>query len=106
MVLRCADIERSRQFYEALGLRLSPEQHGTGAKHYSCDVGGTVLELYPLSGSGTPGLRFGLIVSALDRIVDSLRSSGAAVAQDSPTSATVVDPDGHQIALEQERVAG
>jgi len=59
VVLRCADLERSRGFYEALGLRLSAEQHGKGPKHYASNVGGVVLELYPLAGNLTSGLRLG-----------------------------------------------
>lgn len=107
VVLRCADLERSRQFYEALGLYLSAEQHGKGSKHYSSDLGGVVLELYPLAGRATSGLRLGLVVSDLDRVIESLRSWGAEVATTaSPVTATVADPDGHQIALEQEHAAG
>jgi lactoylglutathione lyase len=87
VVLRCADIERSRVFYEALGFQLVAEQHGTGAKHYACDVGGVTLELYPSAGKSTSGLRLGLVVSDL--------AAGQAV--------TVTDPDGHQIAFELER---
>jgi lactoylglutathione lyase len=106
IVLRCADLERSRQFYEALGLRLSVEQHGTGSRHYSCDVGGIVLELYPLAGKATSGARVGLVVSDLDRVIQAVRSFGAEVATGSSGSAMVVDPDGHQIALEMKRPAG
>jgi catechol 2,3-dioxygenase-like lactoylglutathione lyase family enzyme len=35
VVLRCADLERSRAFYEALGLTVVPEQHGAGPAHFS-----------------------------------------------------------------------
>jgi len=104
VVLRCADLERSREFYESLGLQLVPEQHGTGSKHYSCDVGGVTLELYPLTGKSTSGLRLGLVVPDLDRVTESLRSHGMTVTtNESTASATVTDPDGHQLSLEQER---
>lgn len=106
LVLRCADLERSRRFYEALGLDLSAEQHGKGSKHYSADIGGVVLELYPLAGKPTSGLRLGLVVSDFERVIGALRSLGATVDTTvSPTSAMVTDPDGHQIALEHEGVA-
>jgi catechol 2,3-dioxygenase-like lactoylglutathione lyase family enzyme len=65
IVLRCADVERAREFYEALGLALVAEQHGDGPRHYSTTVGRTVLELYPRRGSETRGLRLGLSVSDL-----------------------------------------
>ena len=106
VVLRCADLERSRQFYETLGLQLIPEQHGKGLKHYSCDLRGVTLELYPLADRSTSGLRLGLVVSDLDRVMASLRSKAIAVAlrsSEGTASATVMDPDGHQIELEQDR---
>ena len=109
VVLRCADLERSRQFYETLGLNLIPEQHGRGLKHYSCDLSGVTLELYPLADRPTSGLRLGLVVPDLDSVTASLRSKGTAVTtrtSDGTASATVTDPDGHQIELEQERRAG
>ena len=57
IVVRCADIERSREFYNALGLALVREQHGNGTVHYASDLGGAVLELYPSIGQPTAGLR-------------------------------------------------
>jgi lactoylglutathione lyase len=109
IVFRCADLERSRQFYETLGLQLTLEQHGNGLKHYSCDLGGVTLELYPLAARSTSGLRLGLVVSDLGRVMTSLRSKAMAVtmrSSEGTASATVTDPDGHQIELEQERPAG
>ena len=108
VVLRCADLERSRQFYESIGLRLVAEQHGAGAKHYSCDVSGVILELYPFAGKSTSGLRLGLVVPDLQRVVEALRSNGTAVSTSEPdgaAAANVADPDGHQISLEEERRA-
>jgi len=100
VVLRCADLERSRRFYESIGLQLVAEQHGKGAQHYSAEIGGVVLELYPLSGRPTSGLRLGLVVSDLAGVIESVKALGMTVSR-ADASATVVDPDGHQIALEQ-----
>jgi catechol 2,3-dioxygenase-like lactoylglutathione lyase family enzyme len=104
VVLRCADLERSREFYESLGLRLVPEQHGAGSKHYSCDLGGVTLELYPFTGKSTSGLRLGLLIPDLDGALASLRSYGAAVttSQSAGVETTIVmDPDGHQLSLQR-----
>jgi hypothetical protein len=49
LVLRCTDLARSKAFYEALGLTLRAEKHGNGPEHWACQVGRTVLELYPAS---------------------------------------------------------
>ena len=62
LVLRCQDIDRTQIFYSALGLQFEFEQHGNGPGHYSCDLGGIVLELYPVdatrSASGPSQLQF------------------------------------------------
>jgi catechol 2,3-dioxygenase-like lactoylglutathione lyase family enzyme len=82
IVLRCADIERSRAFYEQLGLSFTAEQHGSGPQHLACVLDdGAVLELYPRSARTTQGLRFGL----------RLRGPGE--------PRTIEDPDGHGVAL-------
>ena len=47
VVLRCADIEATRTFYESLGIEVTEERHGTGPKHYSARLGGGVVEFYP-----------------------------------------------------------
>jgi hypothetical protein len=47
LVLRCADLEATRRFYEAHGLSFSREQHGVGPVHYAHADGQFVLELYP-----------------------------------------------------------
>jgi hypothetical protein len=54
----------------------------------------------------TSGLRIGLVVADLDRLVNALRSWGAAVVAESAAAVSVIDTDGHQIALEQEGAAG
>jgi len=101
VVLRCADLERTRQFYEALGLQLVPEQHGSGLKHYSSDVGGVILEFYPFAGKPTSGLQLGLVVPDIGRVIESLRSWTTVTMDDSGGAAvvTIRDPDGHRIEL-------
>ena len=118
LVLRCHDIERSRAFYEAIGLLLTAEQHGTGPRHYSARIGTAVLELYPYAGADTRGLRLGLRVSDLSTVLASverlggrllrvgsargrlgLSASGASI----PSTALLEDPDGHQIELAEEK---
>jgi lactoylglutathione lyase len=103
LVLRCRDLERSRAFYEAIGLRLELEQHGRGAQHYSCTLGEVVLELYPLSEKPTSGLRLGLRVPSVAAILESVRRLGAEVLRVDESggapSAVLRDPDGHEVSL-------
>ena len=47
IVLRCNDIEKSKKFYEMLGLTFKKEKHGNGPVHYSANINDLVLELYP-----------------------------------------------------------
>jgi catechol 2,3-dioxygenase-like lactoylglutathione lyase family enzyme len=102
IVLRCADVERAREFYEALGLTLVAERHGNGPPHYSATIGRTVLQLYPRRGPETRGMRLGLSVSDLAAAVAAVERIGGRVVRTEATqtpSAIVEDPDGHTIEL-------
>ena len=97
VVLRCSDLERSRAFYEALGLTLTPEQHGSGPRHYSTRVSQTVIEFYPDASGSTRGLRLGLRLVDVSAAVSALLEIGAALRPGSPP--TIDDPDGHRLEL-------
>ncbi len=101
LVLRCADIERSRIFYEALGLTLVAEQHGSGSRHYACRIGGIVLELYPLQAEQSSGARLGLRVADPDAVIVAVRAAGGEVVRVDAGGVLVRDPDGHKIHLER-----
>ena len=47
IVIRVADLARSRQFYQAIGLDFHEEQHGGGPLHLACELAGIVFEIYP-----------------------------------------------------------
>jgi lactoylglutathione lyase len=97
VVLRCADLERTRRFYEALGLTLTPEQHGSGPRHYSARVGETVVEFYPDVSGSTRGLRLGLRLVDVQAAVSAVAEIGAVARPGSPL--TIDDPDGHRLEL-------
>lgn len=99
VVLRCADLDRARDFYAALGLRLVMEKHGAGATHYSATLGDTVLELYPLQNEPTSGLRIGLRVEDPERVAAAVAAAGGTVVRTSTVEVVVRDPDGHTIHL-------
>lgn len=103
LVLRCSDLERSRTFYEVLGLRFTPEQHETGPRHYSTQLSDTLLELYPQKAVVAP-IRLGLAVDALERRLEALVAAGAVVVSKDLAArhALVRDPDGHTLDLTQE----
>lgn len=47
------DVERTRSFYERLGLKFVREQHFGGPLHYAAQVGGDVFEVYPATRDGS-----------------------------------------------------
>src|SRR5690349_10899033 len=103
LVLRCADLERSKCFYEALGLSFDGEQHQSGPRHYSTRLGATVLELYPGAASAGTPLRLGIAVPDVGATVAAVRGFGDVVLQlDDETPhvrALVRDPDGNKVEL-------
>ena len=103
IVLRCADLELSKQFFGELGLSLLPKRHGEGPLHYVTKLGNTVLELYPAKGKSTTDLRLGLTVENLAVIIPQISPLGGAVKFASQDRAVVIDPDGHTIELSVDR---
>ena len=95
IVLRCANIEKSNEFYNALGFEFMKEQHGAGPKHYSAESNGLVLELYPSKETVKDNLRLGFEISTIPnffKIIDEYAFNDAKVL-------VVLDPDGRKIEL-------
>jgi len=110
VVIRVADLEQSVRFYQFLGLPLVKEHHGGGLEHYSADLQGTILELYPRRSESeqTSRVRLGFSVDSLDEALSSIQKSGGHIisgAKDSPWGrrALIEDVDGHRIELVEER---
>ena len=108
IVLRCADIDRTRSFYESFDLRFERHRHGSGPEHYgTVDDREAVVELYPASERNPAdrcGVGFG--VPDLDRTAAALRSRGfdpGPTAQN-PWGETFVvrDPDGRRVEVKHE----
>lgn len=102
VALRCVDLERTRGFYELLGLRFETEQHGAGPPHLATDVGGVVVELYPApsaDGCADP-LTIGLTAPDLDGIEQHLQAAGHHVERvDGGTTIAATDPDGRRVRI-------
>lgn len=104
LVLRVADLERSRRFYEALGLVFVEERHGSGPVHLAATLeSGLVVELYPVTGDAPPDTqtRLGFTVGSRSAVLSALRGRGFAVPADGDDRRTVVvtDPDGRRVEL-------
>jgi lactoylglutathione lyase len=99
LVLRCPDLELSQRFYTALGLVFTKEQHGTGPVHYSCQLGSTVLELYPAN-STSSSVRLGIAVPDIAAAVESVRSLGFRVDREPTAEQRCVIRDPHNNPVE------
>src|SRR6266498_3293777 len=102
LVLRTAKLEATLAFYRALGMEFVQEQHGSGPAHYSCQLGGTVVEIYPGSDGTAPprqsggATMLGFRVASVDATVATLQQLGAEVVtapKDSPWGRRAVVAD-------------
>jgi len=107
LVIRCRDIEASKQFYANIGMKFQKEQHGKGAEHYAAEFGSLVFELYPLQDNENPDrTRLGFSVTHLIEKANLLRSENYCIIQDIQEFANelrmlVQDPDGRSVELRQ-----
>jgi len=102
LVLRCKDIEVAKRFYEKLGFEFIEEQHGKGPVHYSSDVGGVLLELYPLKGElplEQSRLGFAVELKYMEAMQNEMLSS---YEFDGIEVMVVQDPDGRKIELRED----
>ena len=107
LVLRTPDLNRTRRFYQVLGIDFAEEHHGSGPLHFAGRIGDAILELYPLEGEGAivdSTLRLGFSVTDLAQTIRSLEADGTTiVSKPKPTAwgnrAIVRDPDGRAVEL-------
>jgi lactoylglutathione lyase len=105
VVIKTSQLSALRRFYEQLGLAFVEEQHGKGPIHFSANVAGIVLEIYPLPNDVLvdASTRLGFAVENLTAVCESLRSISAEVKGPSTTPwgerAVAYDPDGRAIEL-------
>lgn len=108
LVLRSLNLSAAVGFYQLLGLRFGTEKHGSGPEHWSSQVEGLVLEIYPARSDADVDrtTRLGFEVQELGQLESTLRSAGYRIAQEAKASpwglrSVVVDPDGRSVELLQ-----
>ncbi len=112
LVLRTSHIEEMLGVYRALGLAFAQEQHSNGPLHHSCDLGGTVLEIYPgnegqtVDRKASGATMLGFRVPSVHATLSTLQSLGVSVLtppKNSPWGrrAVIADPDGRAIEISQ-----
>ena len=97
-------MERSRLFYESIGLQFERHRHDNGLPHLSSIGSGAVVEIYPANGKDTTDVRLGFQVENVDRVLQTIEGLGGTIvspAQPSPWGkrAVVKDGDGHTVEL-------
>ena len=104
VVIRSSNIEEAKDLYESiLGLTFQEEKHGTGPKHFSAIINGTVLEIYPKLKYGTEGLRLGFSIANLDLAKEKLNEAQLKF-KENPESIIFTDLDGHKIELKADQI--
>ncbi|HET9173585.1 MAG TPA: hypothetical protein VFN97_29415 [Actinospica sp.] len=90
LVLYTTRLEECREFYSALGLSFSAEQHGQGPRHYAAVLAdGAVFELYPTDPDRESGtLRLGFAIAG-----------ATATPPLAPGRHRLTDPDGRIVEL-------
>ena len=110
IVLRAIDPAPLVRLYTLFGCQFQREQHGTGPEHFSADLGGTILEIYPRSPASpsTEGVRLGFTVPDLRAVTAAIEATFQAdhlatncVFDLVPGRAVLIDLEGHRIELKQ-----
>lgn len=106
VVLRAHEPDRPATFCSGLGMQFREEGRGNGPRHHACEIGGSVLEIYPLEpgAEGTRGTRLGFSVDKVDDAIQAIESrAGVVVSRPKMTAwckrAVVIDPEGHRVEL-------
>jgi len=104
IVLRVADLERAKFFYEQLGMEFEGQRHGAGVFHYACQEKHLVFELYQADNiyPTTQSIRLGFEVPNIDNTIAALKIAGFRVLRSPKQStwgkrAVVEDTDGRRI---------
>jgi predicted enzyme related to lactoylglutathione lyase len=111
LVLFAADVDKTADFYRAIGLELEHEDHGEGPVHFAIELGEVHFAIYPTEQSGraparrSAGSSFpGFYVDSLDEVTASLCSQSARLLtehEQMPWGCRIVveDPDGRAIEI-------
>lgn len=101
IVLRCANPENSRKFYETLGVSFSEEKHGNGPSHFAGSIRDElILELYPLRKDKLASrVTIGIPIASPEKIRYAEHASGQ-VARKLGDFYVLQDPDGNEIHLQ------
>ena len=99
LVIRCKNIQKSKAFYESLGLSFAKEQHGNGPEHFASEINGIIFELYPnAEKAAVDNSRLGFRVNELDSILTRVQVQSS-YSYEGKAIYVVVDPDGRKVEI-------
>ncbi|MAM86197.1 MAG: guanosine polyphosphate pyrophosphohydrolase [unclassified Hahellaceae] len=102
LVMRCKELETTRQFYELFGFIFVKEKHGGGPLHYSSQDAGFVFELYPLAENDAVGnSRLGFSVKDVQQVLSQLSIANQHEFNGKQIY-TIRDPDGRVVELSEQ----
>ena len=100
-------MEKSRGFFEALGLRFEKHRHGNGPEHYAHEDARGVIELYPAQGDAVDQTGLGFSTGSLEVMRDALatRGYGPGEIRNNEWGRTFVvrDPDGRRVEIKEQQ---
>lgn len=113
LVIRASDPSRLASFYSRIGLSFIEEKHESGPAHFSCNLGSSVFEIYPLgkNGQSTTGTRLGFEVPSLQDALKSIKANDTTELVQPPKqtawglTAVVADPEGHKVELREAAIS-
>lgn len=103
LVLRCRDIEKSRAFYELLGMKFVRHAHGKGPQHFSHEDERGVFELYPANGEKDDKTGLGFGCADLNALMQTFASYKPDAVRETEwgRSFIVRDPDGRRVEIKE-----
>ena len=103
LVLRCADIEATKRFYEVIGMSFIRHAHGNGPEHLAHEDARGVFELYPVKEHQPDRTGVGFLTDDLQashsRFATAGFEPGAILHNEWGTSFVVRDPDGRRVEI-------
>jgi lactoylglutathione lyase len=112
IVLRAINLADTLKFYQSLGLEFVEEKHGAEPTHYSSELNGVVIEIYPDKGSApsdqksASGIFLGFQINSIERTLETLKKLEIVITTPLQKTewgfrAVVRDPDGRAVELTQ-----
>jgi catechol 2,3-dioxygenase-like lactoylglutathione lyase family enzyme len=104
LVLRSADMEKTRRFYELLGHQFLRHAHGSGPEHFAHEDDRGILEIYPVKAGEKPdNVGLGFAGTDLEAIRERVGEFQPGPIRDNEWGRTFVvrDPDGRRVEIKQ-----